>query len=58
MTASAPVFRSLCQLTGERADGPSAFFRALDGLNSRDEQVCDEAELAADSWDHDEWWLS
>lgn len=52
MTAALP---SITQLASD--GGPSAFFRALDRLNARDAQVCDEAEIAADNWDHDEWWL-
>ncbi|MEH3142478.1 MAG: hypothetical protein PGN37_20365 [Mycobacterium kyogaense] len=58
MTAVAPGFRSVCALTGERAEGPSAFFRALDVLNARDEKICAAADDAADrdDWVVDEWW--
>lgn len=55
---AAPEFRSVCALTGDRSDQPSAFFRALNDLNARDEKVCAAADDAADldDWDCDEWW--
>lgn len=35
---TAPAFRSVCQLTGDKADRPTKYFELLKGLSAADER--------------------